>query len=89
MNQSTTRLSPLVIQHVTELLQPYPELSQGRHTINPQPISGANERRTQIFWRYHGHFPLEFIKALTESLPQNYTFVDYDHLKNELIVEVS
>lgn len=88
MSQSTTRPSPLVIQHVTELLEPYPELTPGQHIIHPKPLPGSNERRNQIFWRYHGHFPLEFVKALIESLPENYKFVNYDHLKNELNVEV-
>ena len=86
--QFLTKTSPLVIQHIKELLSPFPELPAGVHIINPTHQSNINERRTQIFWRYHGHFQMEFVIALTESLPANYKFINYDHLKNELKVEV-
>ena len=49
-------------------------------TTTADPMSDDYRR----FWRYHGHFTLEFTKALIESLPKDVDFVSYDHLNNKL-----
>jgi hypothetical protein len=86
--QFLTRTSPLVVQHVKELLEPFQELPEGSHSIHPKPMDGMTDRKTQMFWRYQGHYKMEFVLAITETLPMGYKFVNYDHFKNELNVEV-
>lgn len=89
MNQKfTIKPSPVVIHHIESLLHPLPEASPGISHFHPGPKQQATAKETQLFWRYHGHFPQEFVKALEHNLPNNYKFVQYDHLQNLLTVEV-
>lgn len=89
MNQKfTTKPSQVVIHHIQSLLHSLPVVSPGTSYFHPAPKHQATSRETQLFWRYHGHFPQEFVKAVQQTLPENYRFVQYDHLKNLLTVEV-
>ena len=85
--QLLTRTSPMVIEHITTLLQPLPELSPGVHTLQVKSNTKST-REEQLFWRYHDHFSMEFVKALANFLPNGYMFLSYDHFKNELKIEV-
>lgn len=85
--QLLARTSPMVIDHISSMLQPLPELSVGYHTLTIEPKS-LSYREYQLFWRYHDHFSMEFIKALVDSLPDQYNFISYDHLNNKLKIEV-
>jgi hypothetical protein len=88
MNQNLYRPSPVVIDHIRDLLQTIPVVNAGTHNLQPVPKPNLSQREYQLYWRYHGHFPQEFVKALQSILPENYHFVEYDHLKNELTIEV-
>jgi len=88
MNQYLHRPSTLVVDHIRDLLQPISDYKSGTHTIHPLPKSNLTRRENQLFWRYHGHFPCEFAKAIQSFLPNHYEFLEYDHLKNQLRVEV-
>jgi hypothetical protein len=88
MTVGITRPSPVVIDHIRGLLQPLPNATQGISYMLIYPRNGLSTRETQLFWRYHGHFPQEFVKAIESILPNNYHFVEYDHLNNRLTVEV-
>jgi hypothetical protein len=83
-----TRPSPVVINHIKSLLQELPDASQGVSCLQVHPKNNISTRELQLFWRYHGHFPQEFVKAVESILPNNYHFIEYDHLKNQLTVEV-
>lgn len=83
-----TRTSPMVIQDITAMLQPLPELSPGHHTIQVKPIK-LSFKEYQLFWKYHGFFTLEFARAIVNVLPDNYSFLSYDHLNNQLSIQVS
>lgn len=82
------RLSPVVIEHIMSLLQPIQEVTQGIHSLTMTTKPNLSQRETQLFWRYHGHFPQEFVKAIETILPHHYHFIEYDHLNNQLTVEV-
>jgi hypothetical protein len=88
MKAQPTRTSPVVIEHIRDLLQPLPAASQGVSCLQVHPKNNISTRETQLFWRYHGHFPQEFVKAIQSILPNNYHLIEYDHLKNQLTVEV-
>lgn len=83
-----TRPSPVVINHIKSLLQELPDAVEGVHTLQPKANTNLSTKELQLFWRYHGHFPQEFVKAVESTLPNNYHFIEYDHLKNQLTVEV-
>jgi hypothetical protein len=86
--QFLAKTSPLVVQHVKELLEPFQGLPEGYHSLHPKPLDGMSDRKAKMFWRYQGYYKMEFVVALSQSLPTGHRFVEYDHLKNELIVEV-
>tara|TARA_X000001036_G_scaffold246013_1_gene229353 strand:- start:2237 stop:2464 length:228 start_codon:yes stop_codon:yes gene_type:complete len=69
----------IITDHVLELLEPITE------ELKVSPRLEISDREYNLFWRYHGHFPAEFAAALMKALPDGHTFVQYDHLKNELI----
>lgn len=48
------------------------------------PKSTLTLRESQLFWRYHGHFPNDFAAALPSLIPPQEVFVSYDHLLNRL-----
>ncbi len=75
----------IVADHVKTLVQLIPVSTT---EYRPVPKESLSEREYQLFWRYHGHFPNDFAKALVESLPTNTKFVQYDHLTNKITVEV-
>jgi hypothetical protein len=75
----------IVADHVKQLLC----LTQlDESTYRPSPKESLSLREVNLFWRYHGHFPNDFAKAIQESLPQPYKFVSYDHLLNRITVEI-
>lgn len=88
LKQHLSKTSPFVTQHIQQLLHPFPEASPGINHFLVTP-STLSTRETQLFWKYHGHFPQEFVKAIIDSLPTNYKFISYDHLKNTVTVEVT
>lgn len=75
----------VVSDHVKELLLLIP-LSETEY--QPTPKQSLSTREIRLFWRYHGHFPNDFAKAIQESLPENQKFISYDHLSNRVTVEV-
>lgn len=75
----------IVSDHVKELLLLIP-LSQTEY--QPSPKDSLSHRETRLFWRYHGHFPNDFAKAIQESIPDNQKFITYDHLNNRVTVEM-
>ena len=83
-----TRPSPVVVEHIRSLLQPLPDASQGTNYFHVYPKNGITTRELNLFWKYHGSFPQEFVKAVESILPNNYHFIEYDHLKNQMTVEV-
>lgn len=74
----------IVADHVKELLLLIP-LSETEY--RPTPKESLTSREQRLFWRYHGHFPNDFAKAIQESLPDNQKFITYDHLNNRVTVE--
>lgn len=75
----------IVADHLKTLVQLIP-VSETEY--RPVPRESLTQREQQLFWRYHGHFPNDFAKAITELLPSNTKFIQYDHLKNKILVEV-
>lgn len=76
----------IVADHVKNLIQLIP-LSTTEY--RPTPKESLSEREQQLFWRYHSHFPNDFAKAITEILPPDLKFIQYDHLSNKITVEVA
>lgn len=68
----------VVADHVKELVQPITD------DLIVQPKSTLSDREYTLFWKYHGRFPNDFAKGIMLSLPKEYQFVSYDHLKNVL-----
>jgi hypothetical protein len=91
MNQSEkkfiTRTSPMVISDIESMLQPLPELSPGQYTLNVVP-KHLTYKQYKLFWKYHGYFTSEFARAILNILPDHYHFISYDHLNNQLLLEV-
>jgi hypothetical protein len=75
----------IVSDHVKELLLLIP-LTPTEYRATPK--ESLTPDQTRLFWRYHGHFPNDFAKAIQESLPDNQRFITYDHLNNRVTVEV-
>lgn len=78
-----SKLSKIVVDHIETLLAPF-DTSQCPLKASPRP--NLSDRETQLFWRYQGRFPQEFAQALINQLPEELTFVSYDHLQNKLNV---
>ena len=74
-----TKLSNVVISHIKQLLSLTDD-------FKVKPKDNLSFREYQLFWKYQGHFPQEFTKAIIDSLPPNYEFVSYNHLTNLLEV---
>jgi hypothetical protein len=74
----------IVADHVKELMLLVP-LSQTEY--RPTPKESLTTRENRLFWRYHGHFPNDFARAVANSIPENQKFVTYDHLSNRVMVE--
>lgn len=68
----------VVAEHVKELLQPITD------ELKVLPKNTLSDREHTLFWRYHGHYPNDFAKGVMLSLPKEYQFISYDHLKNSL-----
>lgn len=75
----------IVADHLKELMLLVP-LSQTEY--RPIPKESLSERETRLFWRYHGHFPNDFARAIQELLPENQKLITYDHLANRVTVEI-
>jgi hypothetical protein len=75
----------IVANHVKELMLLIP-LSQTEY--QPVPRESLTSRENQLFWRYHGHFPNDFARAVADLIPENQKFVSYDHLSNRVTVEI-
>jgi len=79
------RTSPLVIQHIKELMLPIQtRYSRGEYNIKVNTVADPYDREYRAFWRYQSFFPLEFVKAICDSLPSDVEFIRYDHLTNTL-----
>lgn len=81
-----TKLSQTVVTHVQSFIDTFPVTSLGQSILKVYPKTTLSTRELQLFWRYHGHFPQEFVQAVINSLPENYQFVSYDHLLNNVTV---
>lgn len=86
--KGVSHLSPAVVNHIQSLLQPIAEASPGASCMMVYPRNNLTSKETALFWRYHGLFPQEFVKAVESMLPENYKFVEYNHLRNQLTCEV-
>jgi len=77
--------APLIVSHVRELLAPLPNrYSRGEYTVQVNTTAEELTDDWRRFWRYQGHFTLDFVKALCDSLPSDVEFISYDHLNNTL-----
>ncbi len=74
----------VVAEHLKELMLLIP-ISPTEY--RPTPKESLTARENQLFWRYHGHFPNDFAKAIHESIPASQKFISYDHLNNRVTVE--
>jgi hypothetical protein len=74
----------IVADHLKELMLLVP-LSQTEY--RPIPKESLTTKENQLFWRYHGHFPNDFARAILDCLPETQKFVSYDHLTNRVTVE--
>jgi hypothetical protein len=74
----------IVADHLKELLLLIP-VSQTEY--QPTPKESLTPEQERLFWRYHGHFPNDFAKAVADALPETHKFVSYDHLSNRVTVE--
>jgi hypothetical protein len=74
----------IVADHLKSLMTLTPV---SEYTYRPTPKDSLTYREQKLFWRYHGHFPNDFAKAIVESLPQDHKFISYDHLQNLIYVE--
>lgn len=75
----------VVVDHLKTLMMLIPV---SETVYKPIPKESLSYREQQVFWRYHGHFPNDFAKAIAECLPVSHKFVSYDHLQNLITVEV-
>jgi hypothetical protein len=77
--------APLIVSDIKSMLAPLPNrYSRGEYSVTVSTTADPFSEEYRRFWRYHGHFTLEFTKALMESLPSDVEFVSYDHLNNKL-----
>lgn len=79
-----TKLSQVVVKHVETLLDEFD--SPVSNSLSARPRHNLEDHEQRLFWRYHGHFPQEFTQALINRLPEQCTFVSYDHLRNKITV---
>ena len=77
--------APLIVSDIKNMLAPLPARYQlGEYSVSVNTNAEQYSDEYRRFWRYHGHYTLEFTKALIESLPKDVDFVSYDHLNNKL-----
>ena len=77
--------APLIVSDIKNMLAPLPSrYTRGEYSVPVTTTADPMSDDYRRFWRYHGHFTLEFTKALSESLPKDVDFVSYDHLNNKL-----
>ena len=77
--------APLIVSDIKNMLAPLPNrYTRGEFSVPVTTTADPMSDDYRRFWRYHGHFTLEFTKALIESLPKDVDFVSYDHLNNKL-----
>jgi hypothetical protein len=77
--------APLIVSDIKNMLAPLPSrYTRGEYSVPVTTTADPMSDDYRRFWRYHGHFTLEFTKALIESLPKDVDFVSYDHLNNKL-----
>jgi len=73
----------IVADHVAQLVRFKQPLSE---VLTPQaPIDPELSKK---YWRYYTHFPNEFASGLAKALPPGVKFIQYDHLKNQLLVKL-
>lgn len=83
--QHLSRTSPFVVKQFENLIKPfYSRLEEGSYYLHVLPYHNP-----KLFWKLHKVAPQELVKAITNLLPDNYKFIDYDHLSNTVHVEVS
>ena len=77
--------APMIVSDIKTMLQPLPSrYSRGEYTVPVKTTAEPLTDEYRRFWRYHGHYTLEFTRAIMESLPKDVEFVSYDHLNNKL-----
>jgi len=81
-----TKLSNLTVSHIQTLMESFPQLQPGTHTLRVFPHTQISEAELALFWKYHGNFPQEFTQAIINILPNNAEFISYDHLLNNVTV---
>lgn len=79
------KTSQFVVDHIKQLISPLPNrYTRGEYTVPVHTVADQYSSEYKLFWRYQSHFTLEFVKALTETLPSDVEFKAYDHLNNKL-----
>ena len=77
--------APMIVSDIKNMLAPLPSrYTRGEYSVPVTTTADPMSDDYRRFWRYHGHFTLEFTKALIESLPKDVDFVSYDHINNKL-----
>jgi hypothetical protein len=74
----------IVADHVKQLVE---LIAINETEYQPVPKESLSRKERQLFWRYHGHFPNDFARAVADSIPETQKFVQYDHLTNRVTVE--
>ena len=78
-------VAPMIVSDIKTMLEPLPSrYSRGEYTVPVKTMAEPLTDEYRRFWRYHGHYTLEFTRAIIESLPKDVEFVSYDHLNNKL-----
>lgn len=77
--------APLIVSDIKSMLAPFPNrYTRGEYSVVVNTTAERLSDDWKRFWRYQGHFTLEFVKAICESLPSDVEFIRYDHLNNKL-----
>jgi hypothetical protein len=71
------------LAHISDLFAP---IDFGEDPIRLRPREDLDQEEIRKFWRFQGHFPNDFARAIVEILPEGKTFDYYDHLNNILKV---
>lgn len=70
--------------YISDLFAP---IDYSESPVRIRPREDLEPEQVQKFWRYHGRFPNDFARAIVEVLPEDKTFVQYDHLANSLVTK--
>ena len=72
------------LSYISDLFAP---INYDESPVRIRPREDLEDDMVNKFWRYHGRFPNDFARAIVEILPEDKTFVSYDHLANSLVTK--